>query len=886
MRLFLIILLIGFSSYSQSIRGRVISSSDSTALAGVTIQNLKGNEWAVTDENGQFSINLKGIDYVLEFKMLGKQTKYLEHKDIVNHDTIIIALSNEDLRLDEVMVTAVPKRAKIGSSVVFNEYAVDQVQSFSLGDILEQLPGLDIQSRYSPEPLNSAQSISLRTAQSSNTNAFGVAYILDGFRLSNDEDMQSYNYATGLTRYDNTSSGLDLRSIPASNIEDVEVISGVADAKYGNLTSGVIRINRKAGVTPLTANINVQQGNTSVSIGKGLKLNNQLGALSLSLDYLNANPNPSNTLDKYNRITAGAIWSRNTDKVRNTLSLTVHSNLDDKTYDKDLDDGGKDASFKKDIGFRLSNRLNWKPESGLVDNISLTSGLSYSYQHSYNQSFKNDGGRVVPTSLETGLFKGSYTPAAYLQIKEVYGQPINLNGQLTFNKAISYNSVTQHNLSFGVDAGFSENYGRGRGYNPENAHTQVTLTAGSNGVSSDEGVRPLDFSRYVKPRINLGLFAQDNVTHTFKNDNELYINLGLRFDVQNSFASYSPRVNLGYEINDKFSVRGGFGFASKAPSLNQIFPGDKYFDILIRDFRTSDYSFNLVQTYKKEIPKQNLEPSKSWKYEIGANYNTNFGSMSITAFYNSTYDGISSVSIIEPVLFPQVEFSFNEAGSPPTYEVTGYEDLLLDYSLSQNSNQTLDKGVEFFFNFNKIKAINTSFNLSGTYIFSSSTSRGYELKKNTDVLEETYLYGLHYTQPNENDIIKLRGTATHHLSKLGLLISLTAEQYTRGVTYASSDSVYPYAYINPQGDIINIPAGQRTADRFKTIQRSPASTEKRSTPAYHNFNLRLTKEMLNGLSLSLYANNFLNYRPLISTGGSESRQNSLISFGGQIRYKF
>ena len=339
-----------FNLVAQAVlKGHVLDFETNQPLEFVTVIDLKSGSWTVTDKKGSFSLSNYNENFEIEFQILGKEPKKIFPKDLTSITKILIKLKDANLRLDEVHVTAVPKRSKIGSAVVLDEYSINQIQAYSLSDVLNQLPGQTI----TPPSLNASNTISLRTAQPNKTNAFGVAYILDDMRLSNDENMQTYNNGS-LTTYDNANSGIDLRSIPASNIDEIEVISGIPDAKYGNLTSGVIKINRKAGVSPFRANANIRQGNTSVSISKGVRLSERLGNLSLSFDYLNANADPTNSLEQYDRITASGIWSiYNTSKsVKNTLSLTLHNNLDDTNFDLDNDDGGQDAKFKKDRGFQ------------------------------------------------------------------------------------------------------------------------------------------------------------------------------------------------------------------------------------------------------------------------------------------------------------------------------------------------------------------------------------------------------------------------------------------------------------------------------------------------------------------------------------------------------
>ena len=85
---------------------------------------------------------------------------------------------------------------------------------------------------------------------------------------------------------------------------------------------------------------------------------------------------------------------------------------------------------------------------------------------------------------------------------------------------------------------------------------------------------------------------------------------------------------------------------------------------------------------------------------------------------------------------------------------------------------------------------------------------------------------------------------------------------------------------------IEIPQAERKDPMYSGLWLNPSETKDQVTPTYHNFHLRTTKELLNDLSISLYANNFLNYHPLVEVNEDKSRKNSLISFGAQIKYKF
>lgn len=93
--------------------------------------------------------------------------------------------------------------------------------------------------------------------------------------------MQALNPASSTAGVKSTAnSGVDLRNIPTSNIESVEVITGVPSAKYGNLTSGTVLVKRKAGYTPLNIRFNTTPTSYQGGISRGMNMGRKWGFLN------------------------------------------------------------------------------------------------------------------------------------------------------------------------------------------------------------------------------------------------------------------------------------------------------------------------------------------------------------------------------------------------------------------------------------------------------------------------------------------------------------------------------------------------------------------------------------------------------------------------------
>ena len=89
---------------------------------------------------------------------------------------------------------------------------------------------------------------------------------------------------------------------------------------------------------------------------------------------------------------------------------------------------------------------------------------------------------------------------------------------------------------------------------------------------SRSGMRDYNYRDNVLATTQYALYIQDNITKMFANKHILRANIGLRYDIQNSASTFSPRVNTSYQMG-KFTIRGGVGLTSKAPSLNQLYTG-------------------------------------------------------------------------------------------------------------------------------------------------------------------------------------------------------------------------------------------------------------------------------------------------------------------------
>ena len=216
-----------------------VTDNQKRPLSGVTVKTKKNNQVAVTDANGNFTIQADKGD-VLVFSYLGFGTKEVK----VTADAIQVQLEEKTSPLDEVVVgsnlVATTRRAETASTIVFTAKDLERIPSNNLNDIFTGyvpsafLPALGQSgSAINPSGINSpfevsgvGNTLTIRGGNGIGTNTPLKVYV-DGIEMSEDA-----NY---------------LGTIDKSSIEKIEVVRGASAATlYGSgASSGVILITTK-----------------------------------------------------------------------------------------------------------------------------------------------------------------------------------------------------------------------------------------------------------------------------------------------------------------------------------------------------------------------------------------------------------------------------------------------------------------------------------------------------------------------------------------------------------------------------------------------------------------------------------------------------------------
>ncbi|WP_353149423.1 TonB-dependent receptor [Chryseobacterium sp.] len=809
-----------------------------------------------------------------------------------------------EIRIEDVQLTAKKKQF---SEIVIQQEALQNLQSFSIGDVLQQLPGQYVQqfdnTRFKNIVFRTASGSSVTSSGSIpggddfGNRAFGVQLMVNDIALSNNENMQSYDSANSSpfgisfstsTRGGNLTPGqpnygVDLREIPTENIESIEVIQGIPDAKYGDLTSGLIKVTTTAKASPLRLDASLREGTYQLGLTKGFKINHN-NALNASIDYMNSLSDPRTNLVGYDRTNVNLLWSSSSKSgFRNKLSASFSTNTSKGKRDPDDIDGMiinvDNKSFS--IGNNISYFFGQNGRKSFFKTISADIGLSYATQLTERRYWLNQGARPYGTATENDVYYAPYTPPSYENQAFADGKPLNIYTNLSINGTKLTASKWAHVYSMGVNFRYGDNLGKGR-YGTAGQFTTIT-TAGQ----GSNGMRDFNYRDNVFASKQYALYIQDNITKAFANKHIFRANLGLRYDLQNSYSTVSPRVNTSYQMGN-FSVRGGVGLTSKAPSLNQLYTSPRYFDFLLGDYRLPGYySAAIMQTVVTPGDNADLKPSRSWKTEIGVDYRFPFATFNLTAYYNRLFDGFTTMSV--PKIMDKAMVNVTITGTQiPTFEIVGTDKFNYLQNRIVNGFQSTDKGLELMANFKKIEALNLVIGFNASYVETSGQKdEGLYKFKAPEIMDKDFQYGIYNDSKNKSSMARASFSFDYHLASSGLIIGLRTDHFLSDRTLTGANDIYPIGYLKHDGEIQMIPENDRTNPKYQSLFLKP-DAEKLSglyNKTLHNVHLRVTKDFLSGFRLSVYVSNVFNLKAYDEKGYVYANFTST-SFGANISYKF
>ena len=891
-----------------TVKGLVTEVDSDMPIPGTAVRLGSDYLWTITDTDGSFVFeNVQAGKYELEVSYLGYVTVTSEIEVSKDISGIKISLNENSLALDEVVVTAQKAKDGLSTTHSLGRDALNHLQMSNMTDVAALLPG---GKTINPD-LTAENSFSLRDGGSSNGNAaFGTAVEVDGVRIGNNASF-------------NGMSGVDTRSVAVENIESIEVITGVPSAEYGDLGSGIVKINTRKGRTPVNVTFSVNPRTYQASVSKGIDLQENNGVLNISAEWARAIKKLISPYESYTRTGITLSYSNTFMKVlRFEAGFTGNIGGMDTKDDPDAFTG--EYQKERDNVFRGNTSLTWLLNKSWITNLKLDASVNFNdnlfHHHKYESYASN---QPAVHAEQEGYFIAERLPLTFFSDQVIDSKELDFAAALKYNWHKRWDDV-KSSLKAGVQWKANGNVGEGEYY-------QDPMLAAN-------GYRPRPYTDYPFMH-NLSVYAEEHITVPVA-ATRLELTAGLRLEnvfiknsLYNNKTTLSPRFNARWELAEGFAIRGGWGITEKLPSYYILYPKQEYRDIQTFGFPHGDQTSYIYYTQPYTIA---YNPELRWQRnnssEVGIEAEFLGTKLSLTGFYNITKGPYNFLDVYEPYSYnilqrpegftipadPQIKIdsqtgllylraSDDDYWTPMDVKVT---DRTFAKSSKQNNGADVKRaGVELVLDFPEIKPIRTSFRLDASYThtkyLNDQLAAYYQNGwSHTTLPNRSYQYvGIYANGGNNNSVAN--GKVTHnldanltaitHIPQARIIItcrlemsllrrsrnlsSYNGEAYAYTVSEAdkkptggdiydgsSYTAIRPVSYMDLDGKIHPFTDAEAADPAFANLilKSSNAYTfAQDGYGAYMSANLSITKEIGDHISLSFFANNFTNSRPYV-----------------------
>ena len=773
-------ILISCLAFAQQnvIKGKVLEINKINLVPATTISLLKSKDSAIVktgfaDAAGNFSLeNVKTGSYILMATAVGYEKTFSIPIEIneTNQQQIVQALFLKPVDKSLALVTVVAKKPfierKLDRTIINVESSITSAGSTAM-EVLEKSPGVAV---------DKDGKISLKGKQ-------GVIILIDG--------KQTYMGAQDLANY--------LQSMPASNLEQIELLPNPS-AKYdasGN--SGVINIktkrNKQKGFngsikntlafgkyprTFNTLNLNYKNGKFNVFSSIGVNYRKNFQVLTINRKYMD------------NSGTTNAIFDQSADFIKTNYNKTARLGVDffasKKTTIGVLATGyltngtqdGTNTSFLKDGAGTVNSILSSTNEE--KKNFK-NGGLNVNLRHTFDST-----GREISVDIDALKYKSiqhqffnsqNYTPLWVKQSSEDLKAdlPATIN---VYSAKVDYMHPFKNGLKMetGIKTSFVNTDNLAGYFNIINDVSQVDNEK-TNHFKYNENINAgyVNFSKeYKKWSLQTGL----RLENTNYKGNQFGNPIKADSSFKKSYTGLFPTMFAGYKLNSKNEFGFSYGRRISRPdyeSLNPfIFFIDKYTYEAGNPFLKPMYAnvFELSHTYNKFLTSNlNYTHSKDMFNEYFEQ--SGYATIVKENNYGNIYDiSLSLNAEIKPAkwwtLMPYAEFNYNAVNSQLngfTLKTNG-----TGFNTNMNNQFTFNKGWSAELSgFYRSKMNRGQFNIGEVKQLSTGVSKQI-LKKKGSV--KFYLSDI-FNSGNQKGVINIQNTVASFTQK--------RDNRTAGVTF-------------------------------------------------------------------------------------------------------
>ncbi len=813
-----------------AIQGVVRDKSTGEPLIGANVIIKENRFGSATNRAGKYFIyKLKPGKYTVEVSFIGykKESKEVIVKkgEVVNVDFLLESTAFYIGAIEVVGTTElIPKDAN--TKTVITGAEVEHFQASSIGDVLDLVPGVQ---KTSNPGLSKTSQVAIRGEETDKLSALGTLVMVDGIPLSNNANLQFEKWTSGITGPSNVGGGVDLRTIPADNIESIEVIRGLPSVRYGDVTAGVINVRTKTGVQPNRLKIKNNPDTREFNLGGGSNL--KIAGFSYNLNAAQSERDIRKKGDEYTRLTGQVVFSK--DFLENRLN-TNWKFYGQKIFDEEQPKGDVYQTRNYNRGYSLQTAWWGKYTSELgIETINYNAYLNYRRENSMKSRLVQSDLRILPSGD---------TVSTYLGKVETRGNEWQLGGRFEWEKIYLMGNYI-HKILAGTDIQYEANTGEG-----------VLIDTLFNYYGVESGMLPYRFDD-IPGQTLASIYLEDKITGKLGIDftavvgfrYEMYRPYGFnlsgligRGDIVKSHQGsfFNPRFNFVAYFSESNQLRFSAGATTKSPAMSYIYPKPT-----VLKWRNPIDS--MIVYYRPDTKNPELKGYKEWQYEISYDQKiSNLIGTSISFYYKSRKNDPTGQTI--PI------FYYKEINSSRFLYYIG------NYSIQQNSGWSNSKGIELTVRTSKIKPLNMEFQIVGSYNYVKRGSNAWQYDENPDLTLGRFpnykvpgvpfdtLIGFVYDASiywSDRLIMNYFVKYTHPV--LGLWVTIRAEHtiFERSRNYNLKP--IDFSVITDSAKLVAVQMSRDFDERVKT------------KPAKWLFNINISKSLFKGAEVSFYVNNFL-----------------------------
>ena len=576
--IFSFIMVLPTSFMAQTIKGKIVDGSGE-ALPYMNVVEKGTTSGTTTNDNGEFSLNVKKLPTSLVISALGFETKEIK---VSNNSFLTITINEANEALNEVVITG--NRAKprtiLDSPVPIDNIDVRELQSTGQ-------PTFDRMLVFKVPSFNSQnQAISDATAHYDPADIRGLGpsrtLVLINGKRKNQSAQVYLNRTPGKGEV-----GVDLKSIPVAAIERVEILRDGASAQYGSdAIAGVMNIILKKNVeystfTTLAGITSENDGfNFNSDFNTGFKFGNG-GFVNLTLAYYKQNiTNRAGIASDVGSTPRDIAWLA----ANPTAGMTV----------------GQPEMEKRDFYVNMEHPVGENATLYSFHGYTTRTGKSFAYYRA--PYWRNDVANANFITSDPNDFIG-YQPTFETEIDDHinsagirFGLSENWNADtsVTFgSNDVFYTVNNSVNRDYLADNGTSPRTFKPGGYRLTNIignfdlsgvlSEKVSVAAGieykretfsafegnplsyyKGGSDSFAGIRPAEAGTWS--RNNFALYTQLDYD---VNDDLLFGIAGRYEDFTDAGSNFSWKLSSRYKLGEKGVLRASYSTGFRAPTLHQ-----------------------------------------------------------------------------------------------------------------------------------------------------------------------------------------------------------------------------------------------------------------------------------------------------------------------------